>query len=269
MRILVTGSSGAVGSVLCRALASDHHVRGVDIVAPRYDFPGEQIVADCSAPAVAMDAVAGVDAVVHLAGAPSETDLPQELQGHVIATTALLEAMVAHQVPRMVFASSNHAVGRTPRSPLLTVDTRPRPDTFYGAAKVAGEAILSLYADRCGISAVAIRIGSFRDRPTSRRELSTWLSPADGVRLFRAALTAPVDGYTVVYGVSANRDGWWDLAPARALGYEPHDDASAFEADIEPRDEDDAEAAYVGGPFAVPGFSLPAFPPASDDGTDG
>jgi uronate dehydrogenase len=182
----------------------------------------------------------------------------------VLATAALLEAMVAHGAGRMVFASSNHAVGRTPRSDLLTVDTRPRPDTFYGVGKVAGEALLSLYADRRGIDAVAIRIGSFRPRPSTRRELSTWLSHDDGVRLFKAALTADVYGFAVVYGVSANRDGWWDLAPARALGYEPHDDAADYEIHVEAEPDDSAEAAYVGGPFANPDEAVPAFPASVD-----
>jgi uronate dehydrogenase len=260
MRVLVTGSSGQIGRVLAPALATEHTVRGLDLVEPAYDFPGESLVGDGADPEVASRAVAGVDAVVHLAGYPTETDLPEILRGHVLATTALLEAMVEHGARRMVFASSNHAVGRTPRTDLLTVETRPRPDTFYGVGKVAGEALLSLYADRRGISAVAIRVGSFQPRPSSRRELSTWLSHDDGVRLFKAALSADVDGLAIVYGVSANRDGWWDLAPARALGYEPRDDAASYEADIDARPEDAAEAAYVGGPFADPDYAVPAFP---------
>jgi uronate dehydrogenase len=259
MRVLVTGSSGRIGSVLSPALAQEHEVRGLDVVEPGYAFPGERLIGDCADPAVAMRAVEGVDAVVHLAGNPNETDLPQALHGHVLATTALLEAMVAHGARRMVFASSNHAVGRTPRMSMLTTDVRPRPDTFYGVGKVAGEAVLSLYADRHGISAVAIRIGSFRKRPGTRRELATWLSHDDGVRLFSAALSAPLDGFAVVYGVSANRDNWWDLAPARALGYDPQDDAAAYETDIPQRIGDDAESAFVGGPFVDPGFDVAPF----------
>jgi uronate dehydrogenase len=260
MRVLVTGSSGRIGSVLAPALAQEHDIRGLDVLAPTYDFPGEQLVGDCADPDVARRAVAGVDAVVHLAGVPGETVLPEILRGHLLATTALLEAMAEHGARRMVFASSNHAVGRTPRAPLLSADTRPRPDTFYGVGKVAGEAILSLYADRCGISSVAIRIGSFRERPKTRRELATWLSHDDCVRLFRAALTADLDGFAVVYGVSANRDNWWDLAPARALGYVPQDDAAVYDAELPRRPEDDAEAACVGGPFVDPGFDISPFP---------
>src|SRR5690606_33521523 len=167
--------------------------------------------------------------------------------------------MVAHQVPRFVYASSNHAVGRTPRRDVVGIDARPRPDTFYGVGKVAAEAVMSLYADRHGLDVVACRIGSFLPEPTTRRHLATWLSPADCVRMVVAALEAPAPGFAVLYGISANRDAWWDLAPGRALGYEPQDDAAAHEADLPERPEDEVEGAHVGGPFATEQFNRPAF----------
>ena len=185
-------------------------------------------VADCAD----TDAVRAVfdeerlDGVVHLAGLPDEASLPDALTSHVVTTAALLDACVAHDVTRFVYASSNHAVGRTPRSDvnegdLLTVETRPRPDTFYGVAKVAAEAMLSLYADRYALDTVSCRIGSFGPEPTSVRQLSTWLSHDDCVRMVEAALTVPAPGFAVLYGISANTRAWWDLAPGRALGYDP------------------------------------------------
>ena len=66
-----------------------------------------------------------------------------------------------------------------------------------------------------------------------------------------AALTATAPGFAVLYGISANTRAWWDLEPGRRLGYEPQDDAEEFAAAIEPRAEDDAEAAYVGGAWAL------------------
>ena len=101
------------------------------------------------------------DAVIHLAGISAEASLPDALQSHVVSTGALLEAMVRHGVRRIVYASSNHAVGRTPRSAQVGVDVHGRPDTFYGVGKVAAEALLRLYVDRHGIDAVSTRIGSF------------------------------------------------------------------------------------------------------------
>ena len=80
---------------------------------------------------------------MHLAGIPDEASLPDELTSHVVTTAALLDAMVAHDVPRIVYASSNHAVGRTPRADgTLTEQALPRADTYYGVAKVAAEALL-------------------------------------------------------------------------------------------------------------------------------
>ncbi len=86
---------------------------------------------------------------------------------------------------------------------------------------MAAEALLSLYADRYGLDAVCTRIGSFLPQPETRRGLSTWLSHDDAVRMFDACLTAPDPGFAVLYGVSANTRGWWDLEPGRALGYHP------------------------------------------------
>ena len=261
MRVLVTGAAGHIGSVLTERLSTRHDLRGLDIVGGPADYPGEFVVGDCADPTVADAAVSGVDAVVHLAGIPTEAAFLAILQGHVIGTAALLDAMVQHGVRRMVYASSNHAVGMTPRpvTGSVGVDTPPRPDTFYGVGKVAAEALLSLYADRHGISSVSMRIGSFLEKPEVRRNLATWLSYDDCAAMVEAALTAEFDGVRPIYGISANRDAWWDLEPGRAIGYDPHDDAAAFEADLPVRAEDEAEAARVGGPYAVPDFARRPF----------
>ena len=278
MRVLVTGAAGSIGEVVCAGLVDrGHDVAGLDRLPEPEGFTGPWFTADCADPD-AVDAVfassaatGGLDAVVHLAGNPSEAALPDELGSHVLTTAALLEAMVRHAVPRIVYASSNHAVGHTPRTSTLgTVclhaDARPRPDTFYGVAKVAAEALLSLYADRHGLDAVAARIGSFLAQPETVRGLSTWLSHDDAVRLFDAALTTPDPGYAVLYGVSANTRGWWDLEPGRALGYHPQDDAEAYADEVAASDRDEEENARVGGPFATeasvrPAFGLPDPPP--------
>jgi uronate dehydrogenase len=257
-KVLLTGSSGSIGRVLAPGLtALGHEVVGVDLT-------GADLTLDCTDPVAVDAAMAEVrpDAVIHLAGISSESSLPDALSSHVLSTGALLEAMRRFDVPRIVYASSNHAVGRMPRSVLLGGDIHARPDTFYGVGKVAAEALLHLYVDRYGMDAVSIRIGTFLPRPTTRRQLSTWLSHEDGVRMFDAALTAPSPGFAVIYGVSANTRGWWDLGPGRALGYDPTDDADTYAAEIEGEPETEADrvqGAYVGGPFATDEFERPAF----------
>jgi uronate dehydrogenase len=246
--------------VLAPGLAAlGHEVIGVDLPGRDAD-----VDLDCTDP-VAVDEVMAQtrpDAVIHLAGIPDETSLPASLQSHVVTTAALLDAMVRHGVPRIAYASSNHAVGRTPRTTQVGVDLHGRPDTFYGVGKVAAEALLRLYADRHGIDAISTRIGSFGPRPTSRRQLSTWLSHDDTVRMYDAALTAPAPGYAVLYGISANTRAWWDLEAGRALGYHPEDDAEQFAEEIEAvaeTEDDRAEAAHVGGVFATARYERPAF----------
>src|SRR4051812_27776602 len=268
MRVLVTGAAGSIGTVLCSGLVDrGQTVAGLDLTPEPEGFTGPWFTADCADPDAvtavfaALERTGGLDGVVHLAGIPTEGSLPDELESHVITTAALLDAMVAYGVHRIVYASSNHAVGRTPRTVSLGVETRPRPDTFYGVAKVAAEGLLSLYVDRYGIDAVATRIGSFLPQPESLRGLSTWLSHDDAVRMFDACLTAPDPGFAVVYGVSANTRGWWDLAPGRALGYDPQDDAERFADQVapsEPSDFDELEGSYVGGPYATERFQRPA-----------
>lgn len=268
MRVLVTGAAGSIGTVVCNGLVDrGYDVIGLDRMVEPEGFTGAWYTADCADPdavAAVFDramATGGLEAVVHLASIPTEAALPEILESHVITTGALLDAMVEHGVNRILYASSNHAVGRTPRRDLLGVDAQPRPDTFYGVGKVAAEALLSLYVDRYGIDAVAARIGSFLAQPESRRGLSTWLSHDDAVRMVDACLTAPAPGFAVIYGISANSRAWWDLDPGRALGYHPQDDAEQFAATVEQipaTGDDEVEARYVGGPFVTETYFRPA-----------
>jgi len=267
-RVVVTGAAGSIGSVLCPGLADrGHQVIGLDLSPAPDGYPGDWYTADCTDPDAidavlsAITATGPVDAVVHLAGNPSESSLSDALHSHVVSTAVLLDAMFAHGVPRIVYASSNHAVGRTERSDCLTTDVPVRPDTFYGVGKVAAEAVLRLYADRHGVDAIATRIGMFLPQPEDRRGLATWLSHDDAVRMFDACLTAPDPGFVVIYGVSANTRGWWDLAPGRALGYHPEDDAEDFAETVESTPESEADrvqAGHVGGHFVTERFHRPA-----------
>ena len=269
MRVLLTGAAGSIGRVLSVGLADrGHEVVGLDLVPQPDGIDAPWYSADCTDADAVADvfeaefAESSLDAVVHMAGHPDELSLPDSLSSHVVTTAALLDAMVEHGVRRFVYGGSNHAVGRTPRAGLadglLPVETRLRPDTFYGVAKAAAESLMSLYADRHGLDVVSCRIGSFLPEPRSTRSLATWLSHDDCVRMVEAALTTPAPGFAVMYGVSHNTRGWWDLAPGRALGYDPLDDAEDWADRVESRPEDDFENAYVGGPYLAASMERPA-----------
>jgi len=262
-RVLITGASGRIGTWLRGGLPErGWAVRCIDVVPVPDERPGEeQIVADVTDLAAMVDATHGVDAVVHLAGISGESTWPAISHTNIEGTYATLEAARRAGVPRVVLASSNHATGFTPRPAeglLREEDAPPRPDTYYGVAKVTMEALGSLYADRYGMDVVCLRIGSAFPEPTTVRMLATWLSPADTLSLVDAALRAPAPGFAVVWGVSANTRSWWDLTGARALGYDPQDDAEIYaEALVEAygeADPDDPVHARVGGQFTLPEF---------------
>lgn len=259
--VLLTGAAGGLGTLIRGLLPSyGYDLRLFDVRPVEGDTGGAPVItADLADRKALREAVRGTDAVLHLAGISLESTFDKILRANIEGTYNLYEAAREEGVRRIVFASSNHAVGFTPRpqgdDPLIPVGTPRRPDTYYGLSKCFGEDLAQLYADLHGIDTVSVRIGSCFAAPTTVRMLSVWMSPADGARLFHAALTAPATGHTVVYGSSANTRLWWDLEPARALGYEPQDDSEPFAAALVAEqgelDPDDPAHANLGGAFCT------------------
>ena len=268
--VLLTGAAGRIGTVLRGGLPErGWALRCLDVVPVADTRPGEEhVVADVADLAAMVDATEGASAVVHLAGVSGESTWPAISRANIEGTYATLEAARRAGIQRVVLASSNHATGYTPRpaaGQLREADASPRPDTYYGVAKVTMEALGSLYADRYGMDVVCLRIGTALPEPIAVRHLSTWLSPDDTVALVHAALSAPSPGFAVVWGTSANTRGWWDLTSARALGYEPTDDAEFYaeavlEAHGEP-DPTDPVLVRVGGEYTLPDFDAEHFEP--------
>lgn len=265
--VVMTGAAGGMGSMLRSRLARPGRVLRLLDVAPLAPPPGpgeEEVTASVTDLAAMTSACAGADAVLHLGGIASEAPWERILEMNINGTYTVFEAARRAGTSRVVFASSNHAVGFTPREAFPVADyAYPAPDTYYGVSKAAGEAIAALYARRYGMDAICVRILSCFERPRNTRMLATWLSPDDAGRLFEACVTAPSPGFRVVYGVSANtRGGWVSLDEARALGYQPRDDAEAYAAQViaapgEP-DADDPVFRYLGGEFTLPPFDAPS-----------
>lgn len=249
--VLLTGAAGKIGTALRERLPGlGWQLGGFD----RVDVPGG-MVGDVSSPTELDAAMAGADAVVHLAGIPTEAPWQAIREANLDGTLQVFEAARRQGVRRVVYASSNHAAGFTPVTAELPAHTPPRPDTLYGVSKVFGEALGRYYCDRYGMQVACLRIGTFADAPPDRRALSTWLSPDDCARLVDACLRSPKLTYALVWGVSANTRRTWALDEGRALGYEPHDDAESY-ADALPENVEDPLDAYVGGGFTSPAFGI-------------
>jgi uronate dehydrogenase len=234
MRVLVTGAAGDIGRALREGLRGRYALlRLSDRAALAPAREGEEIV---TADLTDMSAVAGlmseIDAVVHLGGHAGEADWPTILTNNIGATWNVFEAARLAGVRRVVFASSNHVVGFHPRNRTLKPDAPHRPDTRYGLSKAFGEDLGRLYADKHAMEVVCLRIGSFQERPRETRQLSTWISHGDMVRLVVTALEADEVRFEVFYGVSRNTRSFWNNRRAYALGYEPEDDAEAWAAEL-------------------------------------
>jgi len=152
---------------------------------------------------------------------------------------------------------SNQVAGFYRQGEAVTPRSLPRPDGYYGLSKAFGENLAQFYFDRHGLETVSLRIGSSFPAPRGRRGLSSYLSFDDLERLVVAALTAPVVGHSIIYGVSANRSVWWDNRSASHLGYAPQDTSEPWRAELEAAQpligRHDPEAVYQGGPFVTMG----------------
>jgi uronate dehydrogenase len=253
--VLLTGAAGSIGTALRERLpTAGWAVRCFDRV--RIDADPDSVIGDVTNPADLDAAMAGVTAIVHLAGNPTEAPWPVIRDANIEGTYQVYEAARRHGVRRFVYASSNHAVGFTPiGTDPLAADLAPRPDTLYGVSKVFGEALGRYYVDRYGLQVACLRIGTFAPRPPDQRSLSTWLSPDDCGRLVDACLRAANLTYALLWGVSANTRRAWSLDEAMQLGYRPGDDAETYRDEV-PNAPEYPSDAFVGGGFTSPGFGI-------------
>jgi len=251
-RILITGAAGKIGDALRKGLRGRYPlIRLLDIVPLGTAEAGEDIFATDIRDIAALEKpMAGIDCVVHLAGASEEAEWEKVLPLNIEGCFNVFEAARRQGVKRIVFASSNHAVGFHRRERFIDNTVVPRPDTRYGVSKIFGEAVGRLYADKHGLSVACLRIGTFRtpDRPVDARGLLTWISHRDMVQLVGRCIDHPNYHFVIVYGVSKNLRSRWDNTNVKFLGYCPEDDSEVFAAEIlAPGTKEDEVAAQFHG----------------------
>lgn len=258
-RILLTGAAGGLGKVLRERIKPwAQAVRLSDIADMGEAGAGEELVrCDLSDKAAVLQLLEGVDAVLHFGGISTEAPFEDIMQANIVGVANLYEAAHKHGAKRLVFASSNHAIGYYRTTDMLDANMPTRPDSMYGISKVFGEQISRYYYDRFGMETVCVRIGSCFPQPANKRMMSTYLSYDDLTELLRCALFAPRVGHTIVFGVSDNDSVWWDNRYAAHLGYRPKDSSSKF-AHLFPDSaefpaQDDITTIYQGGKFLLDG----------------
>ena len=232
-RILITGAAGDVGTRLTKLLRGVYReLRLSDRVEPKSLDPSTPFVrADLAKLEEVEAAVEGVQGIVHLGGQSVEAPWETILAANIVGAYNLFEAARRAGVERIVFATSNHAMGFWPRDTKIGTNALVHPDTRYGLSKAFGEALGALYAFKHGLRVLNIRIGNVGDKPLDGRRLGIWLKPDDLVQLVRIGLEHPDLRYEVVYGMSDNKAGWWDNSNAYRLGYRPTGVAEKYRAE--------------------------------------
>jgi uronate dehydrogenase len=233
--ILLTGAAGGVAGMIRPILRADYRLRLSDAKPIPNPVTGEEVVlANLTDMAALKKAVAGVDGIIHLGGYSRETDWDGIHAANIIGVHNVFEAARLAGVKRLVFASSNHAMGYYPRSQTIPVDITVRPDSRYGLSKAFGEAVGSLYAYKYDMEVMSIRIGNVAVKPVNDlRQIAIWISPRDLCQLIRIGLERPGIRHEIVYGASDNKRTWWDNSAAYRLGYKPQDKSEDYATALE------------------------------------
>lgn len=261
-RVLVTGAAGRIAALILPALRERYDLTLVDVrdtdaagaaapgveVLDLLDDAGNRFVELCRE----------VDTIVHLGYArPGNAPSYAAERRNVDLADVVYSTAQATGVSRVVSTSTNQASkwyerpykqGRLDR---VGPWDYPRPDNFYGWAKVAYESLGFLYATGAvgpAVPNVQIRIvaprpikaAAFADRPLADylRDITGWISERDLQQLYvRSIEAASIDDehgvpFQIFYGVSNNARTFWSITNAReVIGYAPVDDSEVEFAD--------------------------------------
>jgi UDP-glucose 4-epimerase len=174
VRCLVTGCAGFIGSNLAdRLLRDGHQVIGYDNFSTGQDrFISEarraasfrMVQGDVLDLAALRAAMAGVEMVFHLAANADvrhgTEQTGRDLQQNTIATWNVLEAMRLEGVKKIVFSSTGSVYGEATVIPTPEDAPFPLQTSLYGAAKVAGEALIQAFCEGFGMQGWIFRFVS-------------------------------------------------------------------------------------------------------------
>jgi nucleoside-diphosphate-sugar epimerase len=163
MKITVTGATGAVGPFVLDALSTDHDL--TLFTRRSLQTPHAVVVGNILDPDACGKALAGAEAVVHLAGCPEPG--PDTFRINTLGTFHLLEAARQKGVRRFIFASTNCVYGHCypisqrpfPLAYLPIDESHPTiPEDNYGLSKMLCEQMLALYDRHWPLQTAALRL---------------------------------------------------------------------------------------------------------------
>ena len=239
--ILITGAGGMIAPDLADRLQDDYTIRLSDIcqVSTAHKF----VRGDLADPAAVSQAVAGVQAIVHLGAITWEQDVLSEMiPSNIVGTYNVFEQGRKAGVGRIVFASTHHTVAYYHEDGLLNLgeESEPRPDTFYAVSKLYGEALARLYFERYNLRSYCLRIGFYItpkriSEGFSRYKEALILSPGDFAQIVHLCLTTEKVDFGIYNCTSKTRRPWLSTEKAQVeLGYSPQDTVESLFGNLPP-----------------------------------
>ena len=249
--VLVTGASGLIGGIL-NAKLTEHNLFGIDIKECNYkNFEILDISNSKKLETIMLKNK--IDTVVHLAGNASvDANWDSLSVNNFTGTLNVFNACKETDVKKIIFASSNHAVGLfendSPYKEIIKGDYNKisknyklispycevRPDSLYGVSKAFGENLGRFFYESYKIKVACLRIGSvIKDNnpkvKNSSRFFSTWCSHDDISGLINACIRSNNVEFDIFYGVSDNDWKIWDISNAeKILSFKPSSNSEAY-----------------------------------------
>ncbi len=233
-RILVTGSTGAIGQPVCEHLLSrGHSVRGF----ARRPTPGleDYVVGDLNDPEKVREAVEGMETIIHLGAYPNDADFMEVLlEPNVIGLHHICEAAKEFDIQRLILSSTVQTIsGHQNLGRTITLEDGPAPVNHYALTKVWGEVAGDMYARVHNLSVVSVRIGWLPRNAGEAENLvnspagkNMFFSHEDAQRFYERCVESenPPAGESVILFAASQAEGtpYMDLEPAKQIiGYEP------------------------------------------------
>lgn len=169
MQILVTGTSGQIGSVIASMLSSEHAVVGVDLIPGKYTTQKGDVADRDFIFAVTQD----IDSVIHISSlhAPHLKECPAEsfVRTNIEGTRTLLEASIKNTIRRFVYTSTTslygHAMNPSEDAVWITEELIPEPRDIYDETKIAAENLCRSFSEKHGLPCISLRVSRFFPEP--------------------------------------------------------------------------------------------------------
>lgn len=209
MKILVTGSSGQLGSVISSMLYKKHSIIGVDLLPGKYTSH----IGDIANHEFVLSVTKNVEIIIHTCSlhAPHlKTHSNEEfINTNVNGTLNLLKSAVETNVRRFIFTSTTslygHAMVSTQRAVWVTENLLPRPRDIYDVTKIAAEGLCEMFANAYGMPCISLRVSRYfpeTDYLMAVYRLYRGVDVRDAAAAHILAMTSEVKGYDV-FNISA------------------------------------------------------------------